>query len=56
MCLARRRYFSMKTSGTPNAVPASRRAWSSAASSASADSTTRIPRPPPPIDALTITG
>ena len=48
--------FSMKTSGTPKAVPASRRAWSSAASSASADSTTRMPRPPPPIDALTITG
>ncbi len=48
--------FSRKTSGTPNAAPASRRAWSMASSSPSADSTTRIPRPPPPIDALTITG
>ena len=56
MCLARRTNFSRKTSGTPNAVPASRRAWSSAASSSSADSTTRMPRPPPPIAALTITG
>ena len=56
MCLALRMNFSRKTSGTPNAVPASRRAWSMASSSGSADSTTPHPRPPPPIDAFTITG
>ena len=42
--------------GQPKAFWASRRAWSSAGSSPSALSTTRMPRPPPPIAALTITG
>ena len=41
----------------PNAVPASRRAWSSGVVElARRHGTTRMPRPPPPIDALTITG
>ena len=56
MCFAFWTNFSRKTSGTPNAVPASRWADSIASVSLSAAGTTRMPRPPPPIDAFTITG
>ena len=53
-CRACGRNSSTYTSGTPNAACASDRHRSYAASSSSADVTTRVPRPPPPATALTI--
>jgi hypothetical protein len=49
-------YRSQKTVPSPNAEAASRRAAAIAASSSFLLSTIRMPRPPPPADALTSTG
>ena len=56
MCQARRTRRSRNTSSSPKAARASRRAVATASSRSSGRSTTRIPRPPPPQLAFTISG
>ena len=52
----RDRYFSTSSAPSPKAALASRRHAATAAFSADRPSTTRMPRPPPPLHALTSTG
>ena len=56
MCRALSTYRSMKTVPSPNADDASRRAEAMASASVPGSWTIRIPRPPPPEEALTSTG
>ena len=56
MCLGRAISLSRKTAPSPNAAWASLQQRSKASAICSALSTTRIPRPPPPAAALSITG
>ena len=56
MCFGRSTSFSRNTESSPKAFRASEPARSSSSGSSSALRTTRMPRPPPPADALIITG
>ena len=55
-CRERSSQRSTKTVPSPKAASASRRAARTASSSADRSGTTRMPRPPPPYDALTSSG
>mmetsp|Transcript_11200 Transcript_11200/g.35660 ORF Transcript_11200/g.35660 Transcript_11200/m.35660 type:complete len:206 (+) Transcript_11200:1648-2265(+) len=56
MCRGFSTYFSRNTVPSPKAFSASARATPNSRSNSCSDRTTRIPRPPPPIAALMITG
>ena len=56
MCLAAGMAFSQNTVGSPNASSASVRAEASAAAIPASSVTIRMPRPPPPVAAFSMTG